>query len=64
MLLLLHPQVDEDGEGEGGEDSDQEVRKKKRKRRRDKQFALDEEDYMLLEDNQVTVSVICHIRIQ
>lgn len=41
----------EDGDGEGGEASDQEaVRKKRKKRRRDKQFALDEEDYDLLEE--------------
>lgn len=45
---------EEEAENDGGEDSDPGVRKKRRKRRRD--FALDEEDYMLLEDNQVTVS--------
>lgn len=44
---------EEEAENDGGEDSDQGVRKKRRKRRRN--FALDEEDYMLLEDNQVTV---------
>lgn len=36
-------------EGSGGEE-DAGVRKKRRKRRRDKQFALDEEDYDLLEE--------------
>jgi hypothetical protein len=32
------------------------VRKKRRRKRKD--FALDEEDYMLLEDNQVKVRVL------
>lgn len=41
---------DGEGEGEGGEGDEQGVRKKRRKRRRDKQFALDEEDYDLLEE--------------
>lgn len=45
----------EEGEGGGGEggsggEEDAGVRKKRRKRRRDKQFALDEEDYDLLEE--------------
>lgn len=39
-----------EGEGEAGEGDEQGVRKKRRKRRRDKQFALDEEDYDLLEE--------------
>lgn len=53
---------EEDGEGgDGGEGSDGGVRKRRRKRRRDKRtFALDEEDYELLEDNQVTVRVCCY----
>jgi len=49
--------VDEDeAEGDGeGDASDQEIPKAKKKKRRRQQFALDEEDYELLEDNQVRV---------
>lgn len=48
--------VDEEVADEGEEGEEEEVGKKKRKkRRREKNFALDEEDYMLLEDNQVRV---------
>ena len=43
---------DEDDEGIGGE-----RRKKRHKRRREKSPELDDEDYQLLEDNQVTVSI-------
>jgi hypothetical protein len=38
------------GEGGSGGEEDAGVRKKRRKRRRDKSFALDEEDYDLLEE--------------
>lgn len=61
----LNPQdgflVGEEDEEEGG---DGEGRRRKRKRRTEpKNFELDEEDYDLLEDNQVVVSctpVECH----
>lgn len=52
--FLVEEGEDEGGEGEG-EDSDQEIRKSSKKKRKKRNFALDEEDYELLEDNQVTV---------
>jgi hypothetical protein len=49
--------VDEDvAEDEEGEGSEEQVGRKKRKKRRQRDFALDEEDYELLEDNHVRVS--------
>lgn len=49
--------VDEEEEGEGEEgDSDKEEKKKKKKKKRRRDYQLDEEDYALLEDNQVVVS--------
>lgn len=55
----------EDGEGEGGEASEgQEVRKKRKKRRRDKQFALDEEDYDLLEEAVSGLGVLLGYRVR
>eukprot|EP00878_Enallax_costatus_P013021 GHUV01013605.1.p1 GENE.GHUV01013605.1~~GHUV01013605.1.p1 ORF type:complete len:485 (+),score=159.20 GHUV01013605.1:698-2152(+) len=52
--FLVEEGDEEGGEGEG-EDSDQEVRKSSKKKRKKRNFALDEEDYELLEDNQVRV---------
>ena len=49
-------EADEEEEGGEGEASDQEAKKKaKKKKKRKRDYALDEEDYDLLEDNQVKV---------
>lgn len=51
---FLVDEEEAEGEGEEDEEGGAEVRKAKRKKRR-RNFALDEEDYELLEDNQVRV---------
>lgn len=51
-------EAEEEGEEGEKEGSDDEVKKTKKKKKR-KAFELDEEDYDLLEDNQVTVRATC-----
>ena len=55
--------IAEEGEDEEGEDEEGSEggrrRKHKHKRRREKSAELDDDDYQLLADNQVTVSILC-----
>lgn len=49
---------EDDEDGEGGDSDGEREAKRRHKRRREKSAELDEEDYQLLEDNQVTVRTL------
>jgi hypothetical protein len=55
-FLVGEGEDDEEGAGEGEEGGDGAAKRKKRKRRKERDYRLDDEDYDLLEDNQVMVS--------